>query len=113
MSELITSLPENFLKEFEDDVLGRVPQERINAGLRQAKIARIMKQAGSSYIPGVGQKIAEIDPRLYFRMMHAFGDQENWLQDFLSDNPELCAPGYKPKSNALRHGKTFVNGKPV
>jgi hypothetical protein len=113
MSDVITSLPENFLKEFEDDVLGRVPQERIEAGLRQAKIARIMKQAGSSYIPGVGQKVAEIDPRLYFRMMHAFGDQENWLQDFLADNPQLCAPGYRPKSSSLRHGKTFVGGKPV
>ncbi len=113
MSEVITSLPENFLKEFEDDVLGRVPQERIEAGLRQAKIARIMKQAGSSYIPGGGRKVAEIDPRLYVRMVDAFGDQENWLQDFLADNPELCAPGYRPKSSSLRHSKTFVGGKPV
>ena len=112
-NEVITSLPEQFVREFEAEVLGRVPQEKIDAGLRQAKLARIMRQAGSEYIPGVGQKIAEIDARLYFRMMHAFGDQENWLQDFLSDNPELCAPGYRPKSNALRHGKTFINGKPV
>jgi len=112
-NEVITSLPEQFLREFENEVLGRVPQEKVEAGLRQAKLARIMKQAGSSYIPGVGQKIAEIDARLYFRMMQSFGHEENWLKDMLADNPELCAPGYRPKNNGLRHSKTFVNGKPV
>lgn len=112
-NEVITSLPEQFLREFENEVLGRVPQEKVEAGLRQAKLARIMRQAGSSYIPGVGQKIAEIDARLYFRMMQSFGHEENWLKDMLADNPELCAPGYRPKNNGLRHGKTFVNGKPV
>lgn len=112
-NEVITSLPEQFLREFESEVLGRVPQEKIEAGLRQAKLARIMKQAGSNYIPGVGQKIAEIDARLYFRMMQSFGHEENWLRDMLADNPELCAPGYRPKNNGLRHSKTFVNGKPV
>lgn len=112
-NEVITSLPESFVREFENEVLGRVPQEKIDAGLRQAKLARIMRQAGSAHIPGVGQKIAEIDARLYFRMMHSFGHEENWLKDLLADNPELCAPGYRPKKNGLRHGKTFVNGKPV
>ena len=63
-NEVITSLPEQFVREFEAEVLGRVPQEKIEAGLRQAKLARIMRQAGSEYIPGVGQKIAEIDARL-------------------------------------------------
>lgn len=111
--EVITSLPESFVREFEDEVLGRVPQEKIEVGLRQAKLARIMRQAGSTHIPGIGQKIAEIDARLYFRMMHSFGHEENWLKDFLSDNPELCAPGYRPKKNGLRHGKTFVDGKPI
>lgn len=112
-TDVISSLPEDFVREFENEVLGRVPQEKIDAGLRQAKIARIMRQAGSTHIPGVGQKIAEIDARLYFRMMHSFGHEENWLKDFLADNPELCAPGYRPKGTTLRHGKTFVDGKPV
>lgn len=112
-TEVITSLPEEFVREFEAEVIGRVPQEKVEAGLRQAKLARIMRQAGSSYIPGVGQKIAEIDPRLYFRMLQSFGHEENWLKDFLADNPELCAPGYRPKKNSLRHGKTFVDGKPI
>lgn len=112
-NEVITSLPESFVREFEKEIHGRVPQEKVEVGLRQAKLARIMRQAGSTYIPGIGQKIAEIDARLYFRMMHSFGNEENWLKDFLADNPELCAPGYRPKNRSLRHGKTFVNGKPV
>ena len=113
MPEIVTSLPEDFLREFENDVIGRIPEEKLKVGLRQAKLARVMRQAGSTWIPGLGQKIAEIDSRLYFRMMHAFGDHENWLQDFLADNPELCAPGYRPRSSSLRHGKTFVACKPV
>jgi len=111
--EVITSLPEDFVREFEDEVLGKIPEERLQVGMRQAQIARIMKQAGSAWIPGVGQKVAEIDPRLYFRMMHSFGKEENWLQDFLADNPELCAPGYRPRSSSLRHSKSFVAGAPV
>jgi hypothetical protein len=112
--ELITSLPENFAREFEAEVLGRIPEEKIQAGLRQARIARVMQQAGSVYIPGIGQKKAEIDARLYFRMLHEFGAEENWVDDLLADNPELVAPGYKPRTNlSLRHSKTFLNGVPV
>lgn len=111
--ELVTELPEGFAREFEHEVLGRIPEEKVQVGIRQARLARIMKQAGSQWVPGLGQKVAEIDARLYFRMLHSFGHEENWLQDFLCDNPELCAPGYRPHTNALRHGKSFVNGKPV
>lgn len=111
--ELITELPDDFVREFEREIIGRIPEEKVQVGIRQARIARIMKQAGSEWVPGLGQKVAEIDARLYFRMMHSFGHEENWLQDFLADNPELCAPGYKPKSLSLRHGKSFVDGKPV
>ncbi len=111
--EIVTSLPDDFVREFHDEVIGRIPEEKLQVNMRQAKLARVMKQAGSEWIPGLGQKVAEIDSRLYFRMMHAFGHEENWLQDLLADNPELCAPGYKPNSSMLRHGKTFIGGKPV
>lgn len=112
-SEIVTSLPEDFVREFEAEVLGRIPEEKLQVSLRQARLARIMKQAGSTWIPGIGQKVAEIDARLYFRMKHAFGHEENWLDDFLADNPELCAPGYRPRGSSLRHGKTFLNGAPI
>lgn len=113
MSELITEVPRSFMEEFHDHIIGNIPAEKVQCELRQARNARIMQQAGSLKIDGVGQKIAEIDPRLWFRMLHSFGHQDNWLDDFLADNPQLCAPGYKPKSSALRHSKSFVGGAPV
>ena len=106
----------------ENDVFTRVleiildptcPQEKIDADLRQARNARVMQELGSERIEGVGQKIAEIDPRLYFRMLHTFGHVDNWLDDLLADNPQLCAPGYKPRQNSLRHSKSFIGGSPV
>lgn len=112
-NDLITELPPGFVSEFADEILGTIPEEKVQCELRQVRAARIMQQAGSVSIPGIGQKIASIDPRLYFRLYQQYKDQPNWLNDFLADNPQMCAPGYKPKASALRHGKTFVAGKPV
>jgi hypothetical protein len=113
MSDLITQLPPEFLKEFEDEILGRIPEEKAQVQLRQVENARIAQAIGSTHIEGLGQKVAEIDARLYFRMYQAFGHEENWLNDFLRTNPELCAPGYKPRGKSLGQGKTFIGGKPV
>lgn len=113
--ELITGLPQQFLDEFEAEIRGRVPAEKVAAQLRQEKLARISRQAGSITIDTLGQKVASIDSRLYFRALQDFGGHEGWLDDFLRDNQELCCPGYYPgrKKSDFRHGKTFVNGKPV
>jgi hypothetical protein len=114
LPEIVTELPQSFLDEFENDVKGRVPEEKVQVELRQQMSARIMAQTGSLKIEGLGQRVASIDPRLYFRMQSEFGQHEGWLKDFLADNPELCAPGYRPKRKGdLRHAKTFVGGKPV
>jgi hypothetical protein len=117
MSELITELPADFMREFEADLLARIPEEKAQCELRQARNARIMQQAGSVCIEGIGQKVAEIDARLYFRMLHEAGGPGNtdWLDDFLADNPQLCAPGWKPRRRpgAIRHVKSFVGGKPI
>lgn len=115
MSELITEIPKSFMHEFWDHIVGRVPEEKIQCELRQLRTARVMQQAGSVNIEGIGQKVAEIDPRLWFRMQRSFGDHEGWLDDMLADNPQLCAPGYKPRhrKSDLRHSKTFVGGAPV
>lgn len=112
-NDLITELPPGFVSEFADEILGTIPEEKVQCELRQMRAARIMQQAGSVSIPGIGQKIASIDPRLYFRMRAEAGGDPDFIYDYLADNPYLCAPGYKPKSSALRHGKTFIDGKPV
>jgi len=112
--ELITGLPQQFLDEFEAEIRGRVPEEKVKAQLRQEKLGRIMKQVGSTQIDTLGQRVAVIDRRLYFRCLAERGHEENWIDDLLKDNPELCAPGYRPhRKGDFRHGKTFINGKPV
>lgn len=114
MPEIITDLPASFIEEFKDEVRGTIPLEKAQIELRQQHNARVMAMAGSVCLEGLGQKIASIDPRLYFRLEREYGDHPGWLKDFLADNPEMCAPGYKPKRKGdLRHSKSFVNGKPV
>ncbi len=110
---MITGLPQAFLDEFEAEIRGRVPREKVEAQLRQEKIARIMHQAGPTQIETLGQLKCSIDARLYFRMKADMGRHEGWLDDLLKDNKELCAPGYNPgRKGDLRHGITFVGGKP-
>ena len=115
--EIITSVPEDFMREFEKEILGQIPEEKVQADLRQAKIAKQMGVRGSRSIEGIGQHVAEIDRRLFFRLQNAYSknyDQKEWLTDFLADNKQLCCPGYNPKrKNDLRHSMTFVNGAPV
>ena len=112
--DIITGVPQSFLDEFEAEVRGRVPAEKVAAQLRQEKIARVMKQAGSTTIDTLGQLVAKIDARTYFRNLHAHGHHEGWLEDMLKDNKFMCAPGYNPgRKRDLRHGITFVGGVPV
>lgn len=95
-------------------IIDSIPEEKTKVVLRQARAARAMQQAGSIAIEGVGQRVASIDPRLYFRCLHSFGHHENWLDDLIADNPQLRAPGYHAKRKGdLRHGITFMNGIPM
>ena len=115
--QVITQLPDDFKKEFADHLSATIPREKVVAELRQAQLARIMAADSSIRINGVGQLAARIDPRLYFRMRNEAkrnGSTDNdWIMDYLADNPQLCAKGFKPKTNAARHGHTFVGGKAV
>ena len=118
MADLITALPQQFLDEFEADILGRVPQEKIRIQLKQEKTARIMAAAGSVQLKeGLGQLITKMDARLYHRLRLAHAqsaDDTDWIDDVLKDNPMLCAPGYKPRRKGdYRHGITYIGGTPV
>ncbi len=114
-TDLITEVPEEFVREFREHLCGNIPLEKAQVELRQARNARIMQAAGSVQLKeSLGQRVAVIDPRLFFRMEHEFGGHEGWMEDFLADNPQLCAKGYRPKRKGdFRHGKTFIGGKPV
>lgn len=116
--DVITGLSQAFMDEFEAEIKGRVPAEKVAMQLRMERTARINKQIGSINIPTLGQKIAQIPARLYFRWMQDQGQgdfsSDEAILDLLADNEMLCCPGFKPKRKAdLRHSKSFVNGKPV
>jgi hypothetical protein len=115
--EIITSVPEDFMREFEKEILGQIPAEKVAADLRQAELGRVMQKQGSRRIEGIGQRVAEIDPRLYFRLRQQYSkdyEEGEWIRDFLASNPSMCAPGYKPRRKMdLRHSFTMVNGAPV
>lgn len=111
---IIAQLPQSFLDEFEKEIQRDVPKEKLKSQLNQEKLARIMRQAGSTTIDGIGQLVAKIDARTYFRNMAAHGEHEDWLTDLIRDNPQCRAPGYNPRRKGdLRHGITFVNGTPT
>lgn len=115
--ELVTELTPQFLREFEAEVRGTIPQEKVQADLRQAAIGRMLLNEGSVVGPGnIGQKLGEIDGRIY----HRWG-QENpgcwqdkaFVSQYFQDNPHAKAPGWTPKTDKTRHGITFVQGESI
>lgn len=116
MSEIITELPEGFLKEFEQEVLGAIPQEKVQADLRQAEIGRVLINEGAQAISGLGQKLGTIDGRIWHRWNQQHPgcwDDKTFRDEFFSDNPQCRAPGWKPKQNSIRKGITWVGGQAV
>lgn len=114
--ELIADVDPAFVREFSGHILGTIPEEKIKCELRQVRNARVMRAAGSVCIEDLGQKIASIDPRLYFRAQASFAqspDDTDWIEDLIRDNPMCRAPGYNPPQKGTRHGITFVEGKPI
>lgn len=114
-SGLITSFDQTTLDEIEGEIRRDLPKEKLKAQLRMEHNARVMRQVGSINIPTLGQKIATIPARTYFRALHDFGQgdasSDEWIMDLLKDNPALCAPGFTPKrAGDLRHGITFSGG---
>ena len=115
--QVITQLPDSFKKEFAEHLSATIPREKVVAELRQAQLARIMAADESIRVEGLGQLAMRIDARLYFRMRNEAKKQgstdNDWLMDYARDNPQLCAKGFRPKSDPTRHGMTFVNGESV
>ena len=110
---LITDVPRSFIEEFEDHIKGTLPIEKAQMELKQQSWARIMAASGSLAVEGLGQCVARIEPRMFFRLLHQHGHApvHEWIEDYLADDPTIRAKGYKPKQNGARHGLTFSNGE--
>jgi len=116
-NEIVTTLPESFLKEFEQEVMGTIPTEKVQAQLREAEIGRYLVREGSVAVQGLGQKLGEIDPRVWHRWNQEHPgcwQDKQFVHEFFADNLHLKADGWTPKlARGLRHGRTFVGGKPI
>lgn len=91
----------------------QAPAEKKEVTGRQAAIAKRMQEQGSRRIDGVGQKIGGIDPRLYFRWHQekpGCWRDKNFVSEFLRDNPQCRAPGYKPPASH-RATSRYIDGQ--
>ena len=89
------------LRGIYDQALRNVPDEKAKGILERAKIARILQNAGSVRVPGLGQKIGTVDARTFMRHHQErprCWDDKEYREEFLRDNPECRAAGYRPKS---------------
>ena len=116
--DIVTDVPESFLREFEAEILGQIPAEKIKADLDEAKTKRHLVSEGAVAIEGIGQKLGEIPARTYFRWLQQEGAEcwqnREFVHEWFRDNPRLKSDGWTPvAAKGLRHGKTFVGGKPI
>lgn len=91
---------EQFAHELSKEVLADRPREHAEIRARQAGIANDLRNEGSVRLDGLGQRIARIDARAYWRWQQqrpGCWQDKQWVNEFLRDNPAYCAPGYTPK----------------
>lgn len=99
----------NLAREITDEVVTQLPSEMREAEKKMAQTARELKERGSDYADGRGQAIGSIPPRLYMRwhqMLPGCWSDKQFVDEFLTDNPQCLAPGYRPKQHSARHGFT-------
>lgn len=78
-----------------------IPAEKEDAKRRGIQIAKDLQAEGGHKFEGGGQKMCSIDLRTYIRVEQQCGvgcwHSQGFLDRFLRDNPQYCAPGYYPK----------------
>ena len=100
-------------REIWDGVQAQMPQEKAQMRRDMAQTAKELQARGSDWANGRGQAIGSIPPRIYMRwhqMLPGCWQDKQFVDEFLTDNPQCLAPGYKPKEHSLRHGFTFSTG---
>lgn len=88
----------DFAHKLDKELRGQISEEKVKATLRQIRLAKVMREAGSLSIPGVGQLKAKIDARLFFRWHQEYPgcwNDEDFFKRMARDNPHILAPGYK------------------
>lgn len=103
--------------EITDHVLRNMPAEKNKAVQDMAATGKVLQAEGSVRTrEGLGQKLGSVPARLYHRwnqLLPGCWKEKDFFDEFMIDNPQCRAPGWTPKPRGLRHGFTFVDGKPV
>jgi len=92
--------------EITDEVNAQLPQEKARALREMAATAKEIK-AGLAPVTmgqGVGMPMGSLPPIIYHRWNHAYPGcwtDQQFKDEFFSDNPDLCYPGYKPKAKPI------------
>jgi len=103
-------------REIRDGVDAGLPAEKEQAKRDMILTANALQKRGSDRVDGRGQAAASIPRRIYFRwaqMLPGCWQDKQFVDEFLQDNPQCCAPGYRPRPSGLRHGFTFSAGKAI
>lgn len=90
--------------ELHDHVQAQLPQEKARAEREMRETAEALKAQGSASVEGLGQAIASIPPIIYYRWEQLYRGcwrDNDFVNEFLADNPQCCAPGYKPPAKTL------------
>ncbi len=101
--EDLTATPAE-LNDIEQRFQATIPQEKATIERQGLAIGAALKAEGATAVEGMGQKMCEIPPRLYMRWKQHdphFWDDEINVHKFLYDNPQYCAPGWKPWKHFL------------
>ena len=103
--------------EITDHVVAGLPAERRQMEKDMAATARMLQDTGSlATKEGLGQRVASIPARIYHRWAQLYPGcwkDKQFTDEFLYDNPQCCAPGYKPRPSQVRHGFTFTGGAAI
>ena len=97
--------------EITDEIVAQLPEEKALAERQMAQTAKELEERGSDRANGRGQAIGSIPPRLYMRwqlMLPGCWQDRTFVMEFLRDNPQCMAPGYRPKFHDVRHGFTAI-----
>lgn len=93
--------------EITDEVRAQLPEEKCRAEREMAQTAKDVRDLGiqSDRVDGRGQAICSIPPILYMRWHQQYPGcwkDRQFVDEFLSDNPQCQLPGYKPKPKVVR-----------
>lgn len=90
--------------ELHDYIQSELPAEKARAEKEMKDTAEALKRQGSASVEGLGQAIGSIPPILYHRWEQLYRGcwkDRDFVNEFLADNPQCCAPGYKPPAKTL------------